>query len=72
MVSDRTILSKKVDVAANRILKVDELPKVIKDELWIIEYKVDGKTFNNHYVAYAPPMNFEKYKEWLPVLSTKF
>jgi beta-mannosidase len=63
--SGRTILSKKVDVEANGMLKVDELPKVEKDELWLIEYKVDGKKYQNHYVAYNAPMDFEKYKSWL-------
>ena len=49
--SGRTLLSKIVEVDANGILKVEELPKVNSNELWLIEYKVDGKTYNNHYVS---------------------
>ncbi len=41
--SGRTLLSKMVEVDANGKLGVDELPKVGKNELWIIEYKVDGQ-----------------------------
>jgi len=48
--------------------KVDELPKVNSNELWLIEYKVDGQTYNNHYVSYSPPMKFEIYKAWLSEL----
>jgi beta-mannosidase len=63
--SGRTLLSKTVEVEANGKLKLDELPEVANNELWLIEYKVDGQTYNNHYVAYMAPMNYEKYKEWL-------
>jgi len=64
-VSGRIILSKKVDVEANGILKMDELTKVKKDELWLIEYKVNDKRYKNHYLAYTAPMDFENYKSWL-------
>lgn len=67
--SGRTILLKTVEVEANEKLKVDELPKVGKNELWLIEYKVDGETHNNHYVFYTPPMEYEKYKKWLSEIS---
>jgi beta-mannosidase len=63
--SGRTLLSKTVEVESNGKLKVDELPKVGKNELWLIEYKVDGQTYTNHYVAYTPPMKYEQYKRWL-------
>jgi beta-mannosidase len=66
--SGRTILNKKVSVASNGKLAVDNLPKVKNNELWLIEYKIDGKTFRNHYIAYIPPMNYEHYKKWLSVL----
>jgi hypothetical protein len=52
-------------------LKVDELPKVNSNELWLIEYKVDGQTYNNHYVAFTAPMDYEKYKNWLKDLKQK-
>ena len=70
--SGRILLSKTVEVEANGKLNVDELPEVDKNELWIIDYKVDGKTYNNHYLAFKPVMKLEKYKKWLPILSTKF
>ena len=57
-----------VEVESNGKLKVDELPKVNSNELWLVEYKVDGKTYNNHYVSYSPPMKFEIYKAWLSEL----
>jgi beta-mannosidase len=63
--SGRTLLSKKVGIEANGLLKVGELPEAGKDELWLIEYRVDGKTYHNHYVAYTQPLEFEKYKNWL-------
>lgn len=66
--SGRTILSRIVEVEANGKLKVDELPKVDKNELWIINYKVDGKTYNNHYLAYQPHIDLEVYLKWLPFL----
>ncbi|MGB2418323.1 MAG: glycoside hydrolase family 2 protein [Flavobacteriaceae bacterium] len=66
--SGRTLLSKTVEVNANGILKVEELPKVKSNELWLIEYKVGGNTYNNHYVSYSPPMKFEIYKSWLSEL----
>lgn len=66
--SRRTLLSKTVEVEPNGKLKVDELPKVRNNELWLIEYKVNGETYNNHYVAYVPPMKFEVYKSWLSEL----
>lgn len=66
--SSRKLLSKTVEVEPNGKLNVDELPKVNANELWLIEYKVDGKTYNNHYVSYNPPMKFEIYKEWLSKL----
>jgi hypothetical protein len=49
----------------------DELPKVNSNELWLIEYKVDGQTYNNHYVAFTAPMDYEKYKNWLKDLKQK-
>ena len=66
--SSRKLLSKTVEVEPNGKLNVDELPKVNANELWLIEYKVDGKTYNNHYVSYNPPMKFKIYKEWLSKL----
>ncbi len=66
--SGRKLLSKTVEVEPNGKLKVDELPKVNSNELWLIEYKVDGQTYNNHYVSYSPPMKFEIYKAWLSEL----
>lgn len=66
--SGRTLLSKSAIVEANGILKVDELPAMTKSELWLIEYKVDGKAYNNHYVAYYAPMDFSQYKNWLDEL----
>jgi beta-mannosidase len=66
--SSRKLLSKTVELEPNGKLNVDELPKVNANELWLIEYKVDGKTYNNHYVSYNPPMKFKIYKEWLSKL----
>lgn len=66
--SGRVLLSKTVEVEANGKLKVEELPKVGKNELWMIEYTVDGLTYNNHYLAYAPPLKYEQYKMWLEYL----
>lgn len=66
--SRRTLLSKTVEVEPNGKFKVDELPMVGKNELWLIEYKVNGETYNNHYVAYNPPLKFEVYKTWLSEL----
>jgi len=66
--SGRTILKKKVSVKSNGKQVLGYLPKVKKNELWLIEYEVDDVTFMNHYVAYNPPMDFEHYKSWLPVL----
>ena len=63
--SGRKLLSKVVEVEPNGKLKVGELPKVNSNELWLIEYKVDGQTYNNHYVAFTAPMDYEKYKTWL-------
>ena len=70
--SGRILLSKTVEVEANGKLNIDELPKVDKNELWIINYKLNGATYNNHYLAFKPVMKLEKYKKWLPALSTKF
>lgn len=67
-VSGRKLLSKTVEVEPNGKLKIDELPKVNSNELWLIEYKIDGKTYNNHYVSFSPPMKFEIYKAWLSEL----
>ena len=69
--SGRKLVSKTVEVEPNGKLKVDELPKVNSNELWLIEYKVDGQTYNNHYVAFTAPMDYEKYKTWLEDLKQK-
>ncbi len=66
--SGKTLLSRTVDVNANGKIKVGELPKAEKNELWLIEYTVDGKTLNNHYLAYSAPMKYEMYKNWLSSL----
>ena len=66
--SGRVLLSETVEVEPNGKLKVEELPKVGKNELWMIEYTVDGLTYNNHYLAYAPPLKYEQYKMWLEYL----
>lgn len=63
--SGRNIFSSQADVEANGILKLDELPGVGKNELWLIEYRVDGQTYTNHYLAYTAPMDFATYKSWL-------
>lgn len=63
--SGRLILSKTIAIEANGKVKVDSLPKADKSELWLIEYIVDGEAFENHYLAYTAPMDFEKYKSWL-------
>jgi beta-mannosidase len=70
--SGRILLSKTVEVEANGKLNIDELPKVDKNELWIINYRLNGATYNNHYLAFKPVMKLEKYKKWLPALSIKF
>jgi len=41
------------------------LIKADKSELWLIEYKVDGRFYKNHYLAYTAPIDFEKYRSWL-------
>ena len=64
----RKLVNKTVSVEANGKIVLDELPVVNTNQLWLIEYVIDGRTFNNHYVAYNPPMKFEVYKEWLPAL----
>jgi beta-mannosidase len=66
--SGRTLLEKTVTIAANGKEVVENLAKFTKNELWLIEFKVDGETFKNHYVAYAAPMDYQKYKNWLPIL----
>ncbi len=66
--SGKTLLSRTVDINANGKIKVGELPKAEKNELWLIEYTVDGKTLNNHYLAYSAPMKYNTYKNWLSSL----
>jgi beta-mannosidase len=63
--SGRTIQSKTIEVEANGKLKVDEIQAVTISELWLIEYKVDGKAYNNHYLAYEAPMDYSQYKRWI-------
>jgi beta-mannosidase len=64
----RSLLRRTVEVAANGKLVVDHLPQADQNSLWMIDYTVDGVSFQNHYLAYRPPMDFGKYKDWLSLL----
>ena len=63
--SNRILWSDKISIKANSKLNLSGIPKVEGTHLWIIEYKVDGKIYQNHYVSYSAPMDFKKYSSWL-------
>lgn len=63
--SKRILKSDKISIKANSKLNLSGIPKVEGTHLWIIEYKVDGKIYQNHYVSYTAPMDFKKYSSWL-------
>lgn len=64
----RVLLSNHVKIIPNGKVMAGNLPEVSKDELWLIDYKIDGEMYHNHYVAYHRPMKYEQYREWLPAL----
>jgi hypothetical protein len=58
-------MSDKISIKSNSKLNLSGIPKAEGTHLWIIEYKVDGKIYQNHYVSYSAPMDFKKYSSWL-------
>ncbi|MCF8226963.1 MAG: glycoside hydrolase family 2 [Bacteroidales bacterium] len=67
--SGKVLLNDSFEIESNGISKLDDLPRVSDNQLWLIEYEVDGKRYSNHYAAYQPPMQLEQYKEWLQFLN---
>ena len=66
--SGRTLLEKSIHLPANGKEYLGQLPEVGDTELWIIEYRVDGEVLKNHYLAFRPPMDYDRYRKWLPIL----
>jgi beta-mannosidase len=63
--SKRNIWSGEILIKANGKQNLVNLPKPQGAQLWLIEYETDGKVFKNHYLAYTPPLDFNKFSSWL-------
>ena len=66
--SGRILLEKTVELPANGKLMIGQIPAVGNTELWFIDYEFDVEVYQNHYLAYQPPIDYEQYKKWLSVL----
>lgn len=66
--TQKNILSKEIEVDKNGKIQVGSLPETKKTTLWLIEWEVNGKKFNNHYLAYNPPVQLAEYLKWLALL----
>ncbi len=54
------------EIAPNSAKALGKIPLMYSDKaLFIIEWKIDGVKFKNHYLAGYPPIDFDKYKEYL-------
>jgi beta-mannosidase len=65
------LLIEEVDVAPNSKMVIGQLPESGHNELWMINYSAGEMKFNNHYLSYRPPLSFEQYKKWLPIILEK-
>ena len=66
--SDKTMLSKEMEIDGNGKVTVDFLPESGQTKMWLIEWELNGKKYKNHYLAYTPVIQLEQYTKWLPVL----
>jgi beta-mannosidase len=41
-----------------------------EQELYLIEWQVNGQTFGNHYLVGLPPVSLAQYRRWLPLIAT--
>jgi len=48
----------------NETRKIQLLPEVGRQEMWIIEWEEDGKKSYNHYAAGNAPFDFEVWRNW--------
>ena len=64
--SGKTLWKGKFDIGANsrtEVALLDEKPGA--QGVYLIEYKVDGKDFRNHYLYGAAPFRVKDYREWM-------
>lgn len=66
----KVLLKQKSIIEKNGKKTLSYLPKITNNALWLINYKVDGKEYNNHYLSYQLPLSFLQYKKWLPNLTS--
>lgn len=52
-------------VAANSLEEVAHLPQPEGQGMWILTYKVKGKTYTNHYLYGKPPFKLKHYRQLL-------
>jgi beta-mannosidase len=65
----KVLLSKTFTVAENGKSTLAYLPETGETKLWLIEWVVDEKKYNNHYLAYQPPVMLDQYLAWLPLIN---
>jgi beta-mannosidase len=66
--TQKVVLNQEIEVPENGKIQFGSLPQTKQTTLWLIEWEVNGKKFTNHYLAYNPPVKFNQYMKWLPLL----
>jgi len=63
--SAKVLLETGFSVEVNGRATTGHVPVSAKPAFWLISWTVNGRTFNNHYLAGPRPLNLEDYKRWL-------
>jgi beta-mannosidase len=63
--SAKLLLETAFSVDVNGRTTAGQVPVSVKSAFWLISWTVNGRTFDNHYLAGPRPFNLEDYKRWL-------
>ncbi|OCT12062.1 hypothetical protein A8709_29860 [Paenibacillus pectinilyticus] len=68
--SNEALLEGKFDVEANGTSELGQIPiSHAKQQLFLMEWNIDGHTYGNHYLLGFPAFSLDTYKRWLPQIA---
>jgi beta-mannosidase len=70
--NDEILFESDYAVSPNDIATIGHLPPSDGQAMWLIEWTVDGASYQNHYLAGAPPFHLADYRRWLEKLALPY
>jgi beta-mannosidase len=60
----KIVFSGKFNASKNSKSTIASIPKPLSNSMWLIEWKMNGNKYSNHYLAYEPPVRLDRYLNW--------